>query len=72
MRQLVRFWSDAPTEDLKEAAIRSNVLNKATRARAADILRRTFIPRFVEGPIPNARRPEADVFEKRCRHATRQ
>jgi hypothetical protein len=54
MRQLVRFWKDASTDDLKEAAIRSNVLNKATRARAADILRRTFIPRFVEGPIPNA------------------
>jgi hypothetical protein len=54
MRQLVRFWTDASTEDLKEAAIRSNVLNKATRARAADILRRTFIPRFIEGPIPKA------------------
>jgi len=54
MRQLVRFWRDAPSEDLREAAIRSNVLNKATRARSADILRRTYVPRFVEGPIPNA------------------
>ena len=34
--------------------IRSNVLNKTTRARAADILRRTFIPRFVGGTPRNA------------------
>lgn len=49
MRQLVRFWHEAPREVLINTVIRSNVLNKATRARAADILRRTFIPRFVDG-----------------------
>jgi len=54
MRQLVRSWNDAQTQELKEIAVRSNVLNKTTRARAADILRRVYIPRFVDGPIPNA------------------
>jgi hypothetical protein len=54
MRQLVRFWREGPIEEITEAVIRSNVLNKTTRARAADILRRTFIPRFVDGTPPNA------------------
>lgn len=54
MRQLVRFWTTASTEELRATAIRANVLNKATRARSADILRRTFLPRFLDGPIPNA------------------
>jgi hypothetical protein len=54
MRQLVRVWQESPTDEQKQAVILANVLNKDTRARAADILRRTFIPRFVEGPIPNA------------------
>jgi hypothetical protein len=54
MRQLVRSWNDAQAQELEEIAVRSNVLNKTTRARAADILRRVYIPRFVEGPIPNA------------------
>jgi hypothetical protein len=54
MRQLVRAWQEGPADEQKQAAIRANVLNKGTRVRAADILRRTFIPRFVEGPIPNA------------------
>ena len=54
MRQLVRFWHEGPTEEITEAVIRSNILNKTTRARAADILRRTFIPRFVNGTPRNA------------------
>jgi hypothetical protein len=54
MRQLVRAWQDMASEGQKEATIRANVLNKGTRTRAADILRRTYIPRFVEGPVPNA------------------
>jgi len=64
MRQLVRFWSASPTDELREAAVRANLLNKATRTRAADILRRTFIPRFVDGPIRDAwtlARPLEDV-----------
>lgn len=54
MRQLVRTWQDTASEGQKEATIRANVLNKGTRTRAADILRRIYIPRFVEGPVPNA------------------
>lgn len=54
MRQLVREWSDAPAAELRESGIRKNVLNKDTRTRLADVYRRTFLPRFVHGPIPNA------------------
>ena len=54
MRQLVRTWGDAPTNALRDAAVRANNLNKKTRTRLADIHRRTFLPRFVNGPIPNA------------------
>jgi hypothetical protein len=54
MRQLVRTWSEASAETLRDEAIRTNVLNKQTRARLADVYRRTFLPRFVEGRIPNA------------------
>ena len=54
MRQLVRLWSDAPARALRDDVLRSNVLNKKTRARLADVYRRAFLPRFLEGPIPNA------------------
>lgn len=54
MRQLVRAWTDAPTNTLRDDAVRANILNKGTRARLADVYRRTFVPRFIEGPIPNA------------------
>jgi hypothetical protein len=54
MRHLVQLWSAAPIEDNRAELIRSNPLNKATRARIADILNRIFVPRFVQGPIPNA------------------
>lgn len=54
MRVLVRFWRSAPVKDMIDSVVRENILNKTTRARAADILRRTFVPRFVEGPIANA------------------
>ncbi len=54
MRQLVLLWSDAPVAENRAEVIRSNPLNKATRARLADVLNRIFIPRFVEGPFPNA------------------
>lgn len=54
MRQLVRFWYDGPVQELASRAVRSNVLNKATRARAGDILKRTFVPRFIDGQPRNA------------------
>jgi bacteriophage exclusion system BrxA-like protein len=31
MRQLVRTWSKAPTNGLRDEAIRANILNKGTR-----------------------------------------
>ena len=54
MRQLVRISREAPTKALRDEAVRANVLNKETRARVADVYRRIFLPRFVDGPIPNA------------------
>jgi len=54
MRQLVRTWSDAPVDEQRDSGVRSNILNKQTRTRLADVYRRAFLPRFVEGPIPNA------------------
>ena len=54
MRQLVRTWSDAPVAEQRDSGVRSNILNKGTRTRLADVYRRAFLPRFVAGPIPNA------------------
>jgi hypothetical protein len=53
MRMLVRDWSDAATTQ-SEGFIASNLLGKNTRARAADIYRRVFLPRYVNGNPPNA------------------
>jgi hypothetical protein len=54
MRQLVRTWSDAPVAEQRDNGVRGNILNKGTRTRLADVYRRAFLPRFVEGPISNA------------------
>src|ERR1019366_2133462 len=54
MRQLVRTWSDAPVSAQRDSGVRTNILNKGTRTRLADVYRRAFLPRFVSGPIPNA------------------
>jgi hypothetical protein len=54
MRQLVRSWSDAPVAAQRDRGVRSNILNKDTRTRLADVYRRAFLPRFVDGLIPNA------------------
>jgi hypothetical protein len=53
-RALVRAWRDAPAKEVQDAIIRTNLLNKQTRARMADVYRRTFLPRFIQGFIPNA------------------
>jgi Putative inner membrane protein (DUF1819) len=53
-RAIVRVWSEAPTEELRDKIVQTNLLNKQTRARMADVYRRTFLPRFLQGPIPNA------------------
>lgn len=54
MRQLVRHWSEDPARAQRDAGIRSNILNKETRNRLTDVYQRAFLPRFVNGPIPNA------------------
>ena len=54
MRQLVRTWSDGPVAAQRDSGVRSNILNKDTRTRLADVYQRAFLPRFVSGPIPNA------------------
>jgi hypothetical protein len=54
MRQLVRLWGETSADAVRENSVRSNILNKGTRVRLQDIYRRTFLPRFVDGPIPNA------------------
>ena len=69
MRSLVRIWSDVPAAELREHLMRANVLNKDTRARLADVYRRTFVPRFVQGPIPT--RGSWYVRSKTLRHRSR-
>ena len=54
MRQLVRAWGDALPEIQRDRILRSNLLNKRTRARLADVYRCVFLPRFVHGPVPEA------------------
>ena len=54
MRQLVRLWDDSPVQEQRDNGVRSNVLNKGTRTRLADVYRRAFLPRFVNGPTPEA------------------
>ena len=54
MRILVRNWNDGETYPKQEKVITENILGKETRSRSVDILRRTFIPRFVKGDPPKA------------------
>jgi hypothetical protein len=54
MRKFVRIWKDAPTVAQRDEALRGNILNKETRTRLADVYRRAFVPRFLDGPIANA------------------
>ena len=52
-RVLVRTWNEIRTDELREKIVATNLLNKQTRARMADVYRRTYLPRFIRGPIPN-------------------
>lgn len=53
MRLLASQWTDlAPTDSPFQLA--SRILNKTTRARAADTYRRAFLPRFIQGSPPEA------------------
>lgn len=43
-----------PLEANEAEVIRLNPLNKATRSRVIDVLNRIFVPRLIDGPIPDA------------------
>ncbi len=50
VRALLRVWDpEADTDELVEELTRRNFLGKSTRARMRDVLRRTFVPRYVNG-----------------------
>lgn len=51
MRQLTKLWSDAP--DIAEKLVAENPLALPSRARARDVIIRTFVPRFVKGDPAN-------------------
>jgi len=53
MRQLVFNWSDQSSESAPLQAS-ARILQKSTRARAADTHRRAFLPRFINGCPPDA------------------
>jgi hypothetical protein len=54
MRLLVRHWQHTEANGQRDTVIAENLLGKHTRARAADTLRRAFLPRFVHGQPPQA------------------
>jgi hypothetical protein len=54
MRLLVRHWQHTSVNGQQNTVVADNLLGKHTRARAVDTLRRTFLPRFVNGHPPQA------------------
>jgi len=54
MRLLVRHWQNMGVNGQQDIIVAENLLGKRTRARAADTLRRAFLPRFVNGRPPHA------------------
>ena len=54
MRLLVRNWQESGVNGQHDTVVAENLLGKHTRARAADTLRRAFLPRFVNGRPPHA------------------
>lgn len=54
MRLLVRNWQNGGINGQRDTVVAENLLGKHTRARAADTLRYTFLPRFVNGHPPQA------------------
>ena len=61
MRQLMLHWSGGSGE--AQRILTENPLALPTRARARDVIVRTFVPRFVKGDWPYLWRPLA-VFER--------
>jgi Putative inner membrane protein (DUF1819) len=53
MRQLVLNWTNKSSED-SPLRVSARILQKSTRARAADTYRRAFLPRFINGRPPDA------------------
>jgi hypothetical protein len=54
MRLLVRTWQNTTANGQQDSVVVENLLGKRTRARAADTLRRAFLPRFVNGSPPRS------------------
>ncbi len=54
MRLLVRNWQNISVNGQRDTVVAENLLGKHTRARAADTLRRAFLPRFINGRPPQA------------------
>ncbi len=55
MRTLVRLWREgADIETITSEVEQNNLLGKASRTRVRDVLKRTFLPRYVQGQPPNA------------------
>lgn len=54
MRLLVRHWQNTGINGQQDTVVAENLLGKHSRARATDTLRRTFLPRFVNGRPPQA------------------
>lgn len=51
--QLVEAWSsERSLEVFRDAVIRENLIDRATRVRIADIIRRIFVPRFLAPNVP--------------------
>lgn len=61
MRRLVSIWDG--TVGAGERIVRSNLVSLPSRARAQDVVRRAFLPRFVDGEPRNLWRPLA-VLER--------
>src|SRR5207249_4343346 len=51
MRQLLLVWDGTP--GCAERIVRTNVVSAPSRARALDIVTRTFVPRFVASQPPD-------------------
>lgn len=54
MRLLVRSWQNTGVNGQRDTVIAENLLGKHTRTRAADTIRRAYLPRFVKGRPPQA------------------
>lgn len=51
--RLIEEWSpEVSLDDFRDAVIRGNLIDRATRARIVDIIRRIFVPRFLADNVP--------------------